>query len=123
MHEEAENLEHAVSDRLVTRIDEYLGHPDRDPHGDPIPDADGKLRTREGTPLSEMRREDPLRALGVPDRSPDFLHYLRDGGLTVGAKAAVLENQPSAGIVTVEVGGRASSAEPEMAASILVPPW
>ena len=53
VHEEAENLEHAVSDRLVARIDDYLGHPDRDPHGDPIPDADGKMRTREGTPLAE----------------------------------------------------------------------
>ena len=53
VHEEAENLEHAVSDRLIARIDDYLGHPARDPHGDPIPDADGKMRTTEGTPLTE----------------------------------------------------------------------
>ena len=63
VHEEAENLEHAVSDRLVARIDEYLGHPDRDPHGDPIPDADGKMRTREGTPLAECAAKTPFRAV------------------------------------------------------------
>jgi DtxR family Mn-dependent transcriptional regulator len=120
VHEEAENLEHAVSNRLVARIDEYLGHPDRDPHGDPIPDADGKMRTREGTPLAECAATTPFVLLRVPDRSPDFLRYLRDGGLIVGAKGTVLENQPSAGIITLDVGGRAISLSREMAASILV---
>jgi DtxR family Mn-dependent transcriptional regulator len=122
VHEEAENLEHAVSDRLVARIDDYLGHPDRDPHGDPIPGADGKMRTREGTPLAECAAKAPFELLRVPDRSPDFLRYLRDGGLIVGAKGKVLENEPSAGIVTVEVGGQAVSLSREMAASILVRP-
>jgi DtxR family Mn-dependent transcriptional regulator len=122
VHEEAENLEHAVSDRLVARIDEYLGHPDRDPHGDPIPDTDGKMRTREGTPLAECAAKTPFMLLRVPDRSPEFLRYLRDGGLIVGAKGTVRENQSSAGIVTVEVGGRQVSLSREMAASILVRP-
>jgi len=122
VHEEAEHLEHAVSDRLMARIDEYLGHPDRDPHGDPIPDADGKMRTREGTPLAECAAATSFVLLRVPDRSAGFLRYLRDGGLIVGAKGAVLENQPSAGIVTVEVGGRSVSLSREMAASILVRP-
>jgi Fe2+ transport system protein FeoA len=60
--------------------------------------------------------------LRVPDRSPDFLRYLRDGGLIVGAKGTVLENQPSAGVVTVKVGGRQISLSREMAASVLVRP-
>ncbi len=122
VHEEAENLEHAVSERLVARIDEYLGHPDRDPHGDPIPDADGKMRTREGTPLAECPTHTTFLLLRVPDRWPDFLRYLRDGGLTVGVQATVLENQPSAGVVTVDVSGRIISLSREMAASILVRP-
>ena len=122
VHQEAENLEHAVSDRLVARIDAYLGYPDRDPHGDPIPDVDGKLRTREGTPLAECAVRTPFLLLRVPDRSPDFLRYLRDGGLTVGAKGTVLMNQSSAGIVTVAVEGRELSLSREMAASILVRP-
>jgi len=122
VHEEAENLEHAVSERLVARIDEYLGYPDRDPHGDPIPDADGKMRTREGTPLAECAAETSFVLLRVPDRSPDFLRYLRDGGLAVGAKATVLENHPSAGVVTVGVGDHRISLSREMAASILVRP-
>src|SRR5271166_3770227 len=122
VHEEAENLEHAVSDRLVARIDEYLGHPDRDPHGDPIPDADGTMRSREGTPLAECSPKTTFVLLRVPDRSADFLRYLHDGGLIVTANGKVLENQPSAGIVTVEVGGRSISLSREMAVSILVRP-
>ena len=120
VHEEAENLEHAVSDRLMARIDEYLGHPDRDPHGDPIPDTDGKMRTREGTPLAECAVKSQFVLLRVPDRSADFLRYLRNGGLIVGAKGSVLDNQPSAGVVTVGVGGRQISLSREMAARILV---
>ncbi len=122
VHEEAENLEHAVSDRLMARIDEYLGHPDRDPHGDPIPDTDGKMRTREGTPLADCAPKTRFVLLRVPDRSPDFLRYLRDGGLVVGVKGSLLENQPSAGIVTIGVGGHQISLSREMAASILVRP-
>ncbi len=122
VHEEAENLEHAVSDRLVARIDEYLGHPDRDPHGDPIPDADGKMRTREGTPLAECAPRTSFVLLRVPDRSADFLRYLREAGLVVAVQGTVQENQPSAGIVTVEVAGRSISLSREMAVSILVRP-
>jgi len=120
VHEEAENLEHAVSDRLLDRIDEYLGYPDRDPHGDPIPDAKGKLRTREGDPLASCPPRSRFVLLRVPDRSPDFLRYLRDGGLVVGATATVLENQPSAGVIIVEVAQRQISLSREVAASILV---
>jgi DtxR family Mn-dependent transcriptional regulator len=122
VHEEAEKLEHAVSDRLAARIDEYLGRPDRDPHGDPIPDADGQMRTREGTPLAQCAAKTPFVLLRVPDRSPDFLRYLREAGMIVGAKGVVLENQPSAGIVTVDVAGRPVSLSREMAASVLVRP-
>jgi DtxR family Mn-dependent transcriptional regulator len=122
VHEEAENLEHAVSDRLMARIDAYLGHPDRDPHGDPIPDVDGKMRTREGTPLAECAPKTHFVLLRVPDRSPDFLRYLRDGGLVVGAKGSVLENQPSAGIVTVQVADHPIGLSREMAVSIMVRP-
>jgi DtxR family Mn-dependent transcriptional regulator len=122
VHTEAEALEHAVSDRLVARIDEYLGHPDRDPHGDPIPDIDGKFRTREGTPLAGCAADTHFELLRVPDRSPEFLRYLREGGLVVGATGRLTENQPSAGIVTVRVGDRSIGLSREMAARILVRP-
>jgi DtxR family Mn-dependent transcriptional regulator len=122
VHAEAEALEHAVSDRLAARIDEYLGHPDRDPHGDPIPDSDGKMRTREGTPLADCPVKTRFQLLRVPDRSPEFLRYLREGGLIVGAAGQLTENQPSAGIVTVRMGQRSISLSREMAARILVRP-
>lgn len=122
VHEEAEKLEHAVSDRLMVRIDDYLGGPARDPHGDPIPDADGKMRTSEGTPLAEWLLKTRFVLLRVPDRSADFLRYLRDGGLVVGAEASVLENQPSAGTVVVAVGDRQVSLGRELAAAMFVRP-
>src|SRR5437868_11040512 len=55
VHEEAEHMEHAASERLIDRIDEYLGHPAVDPHGDPIPRADGSLTEIEGTPLARCQ--------------------------------------------------------------------
>jgi len=122
VHAEAEALEHAVSDRLVARIDEYLGHPDRDPHGDPIPDSDGTMRAREGTPLADCPPKTRFELLRVPDSSAEFLRYLHEGGLIVGARGQLLENQPSAGIVTVCVGERSVSLSREMAVRILVRP-
>ncbi|MGO9109525.1 MAG: metal-dependent transcriptional regulator [Thermoguttaceae bacterium] len=122
VHAEAENLEHAVSDRLMARIDEYLGHPDRDPHGDPIPDADGKMRTGEGTRLTDCPPKSRFILLRVPDRSPDFLRYLREGGLVVGAEASIVENKAAAGIVTVQVASQTVSLGREVAACTLVRP-
>ncbi len=94
VHEEAENLEHAVSDRLVARIDEYLGHPARDPHGDPIPDADGKMRTAEGTPLAECAVEDPVRALACAGSVARFSSLPPRWRFDVGAKGRYWRTSP-----------------------------
>lgn len=120
VHEEAEQLEHAVSDRLAARIDEYLGFPDRDPHGDPIPDINGDLRTAEGEPLGACATGTRFVLLRVPADSPDFLRYLADGGLRVGATAEVVANQPSAGILTVRSGDQQLSLSQPMAETLLV---
>lgn len=94
VHAEAERLEHAVSDRLIERIAEYLGDPRYDPHGDPIPRPDGEVTARDLTPLSEW----PLNKQGVVarlrDQSPDMLRYLTDKGLVVGAKVRVVGRDP-----------------------------
>ena len=118
VHQEAENLEHAASDRLIDRIDQHLGYPDRDPHGHPIPDAEGRMRTCDDEPLAACQGRTRFVLVRVPDDSPEFLRYLSNGGLTVGTTATVLQNQASAGVVTVEVGDRRLSLGREVAVKL-----
>lgn len=104
VHEEAEHLEHAVSERLVDRLDEYLGRPSFDPHGDPIPRADGTLNARAAEPLAGCPPGAIFRLTRVLDQSPEFLRYLSQAGLEIGAEAVLAESHPSAGALVVAVG-------------------
>ncbi|MGE3316297.1 MAG: metal-dependent transcriptional regulator [Planctomycetaceae bacterium] len=108
VHEEAENMEHAVSDVLIDRIDDYLGHPSTDPHGDPIPAADGGMRgsDEDARPLTECAPGTKVRFVRVINQGTDFLRYLTDSGLELGAMATVAENNAAAGIVSIKIEGR-----------------
>jgi DtxR family Mn-dependent transcriptional regulator len=120
VHEEAENMEHAVSDLLVDRIDEYLGFPAADPHGDPIPKADGTISSSPGRSLSEWPTGERFRLVRVIDQSPKFLRYLSDAGLPLGAEGRVTENSPDAGTITIEVEGRPVTLSHEVAGRLRV---
>lgn len=120
IHAEAENMEHAVSDWLIDRIDEHLGFPDRDPHGDPIPNSDGTLRVNTGESLAECANSTEFIMERVLDQSGDFLRYLSDGGLNIGETALVLDNNASAGIIRLQAGDREVSMSREVAAKVLV---
>jgi DtxR family Mn-dependent transcriptional regulator len=120
VHEEAEHMEHAVSDRLIDRIDEYLGNPESDPHGDPIPRRDGSFPSRTTRSLAGCDVGDEFRLSRVVDQSPDFLRYLSSSGLVLGASGAVVANLAEAGIVTVKVSGQTMSLGREAAEKILV---
>ncbi len=85
VHEEAEILEHVVSDRLLARMDEMLGHPSHDPHGDPIPDDQGNFADQEAQPLSEAVRNN-YRIVRVDDSDPNFLDWLRLNHLMPGSE-------------------------------------
>ena len=76
VHEEAEHLEHAVSDRLIDRIDEMLGRPAVDPHGDPIPDPDGVLERRPLDSLLSCPLREPVTISRVTDQDPEFLRFI-----------------------------------------------
>lgn len=91
VHDIAEQLEHIRSKDLVERLDEFLGHPKFDPHGDPIPDAEGKFAFRKQVLLSEMKNEDSGVVVGVKDHSTAFLQYLDQMELILGAKVRVIE--------------------------------
>ena len=108
VHEEAENMEHAVSDFLIDRIDDMLGHPICDPHGDPIPTADGDLRTNGelSRPLSSVSAGSQVRLVRVLNQDADFLRYLTESGLTIGATALVEQVNEAAGLVSLRRGDR-----------------
>lgn len=103
VHAEAEHMEHAVSDRLIERIDEFLGRPTTDPHGDPIPSADGQLRGR-GTaaaPLTDCQPGDQFRLGRVLLQDPEFLRYLTDSGLEIDTVVDVERVSREAGVLSV----------------------
>ena len=89
VHDEAEILEHAVSDRLLERIDERLGRPRFDPHGDAIPDTDGRVQRVPFVLLSEAARGHSGRVLRVSDRDPELLRAVEAAGVAVGADVTV----------------------------------
>lgn len=102
VHEEAERLEHAVSDEFTERLAELLGHPERDPHGDPIPAADGTLAPERSSPLSEAGIGQRVRIVKVDDESAPFLNYLGERGLVPGRVVRIEEMRALDGVVAVE---------------------
>jgi DtxR family Mn-dependent transcriptional regulator len=101
VHEEAERLEHAVSDGFTERLAEFLGHPGQDPHGDPIPAADGSLAPDDSFPLGEATAGQRVRISKVGD-DPSTLEYLGDHGLVPGRLLSVREVRDLDGVITVE---------------------
>lgn len=104
VHEEAERLEHAVTDTLVERMAAALGHPAVDPHGDPIPAADGSLEEDELTPLAEIPIDQAVEVRRIFQGGAERLRYLAELGLRPGVWVTVLERQPFEGPIVVQVG-------------------
>lgn len=106
VHAEAELLEHALSDRLEERIDAVLGHPDRDPHGDPIPPRHGMHQEDWGQSLDEVPAGARFRVERVYDRNSEALRHLGALGIVPGAVLDVQEQAPFGGPRWVQVGGQ-----------------
>ncbi len=120
VHEEAENLEHAVSERLVDRIDAFLGHPAVDPHGDPIPRADLSFAETRGEPLAGLPGGSRFRLVRVVDQDPAFLRYLREAGLDLGTEGVLADNRPESGALIIQVGPRSLALGRDAASKLLV---
>jgi len=105
VHDEAEVLEHAVSDLLIERIDVRLGRPERDPHGDPIPTPDGRVPTPAARRLWELEPGSWVVAR-VSDADPEVLRYCASIGLRLDARLTVLEGRTAEGLIVVAVEGR-----------------
>ena len=92
VHELAEELEHIRSPRLTDRLDRFLDHPKYDPHGDPIPDAEGRMEKHEKVLLSEIGEGERARIVGVRDSSAELLRYLERMGLVLGTDLRIEEH-------------------------------
>ena len=102
VHEEAERLEHAVSDGFTERLADFLGHPDHDPHGGPIPSPEGILEADDSFPLSQAVAGKRLRISKVRDEDAEMLDYLGDRNLVPGRLVTVREVRDLDGVVIVE---------------------
>jgi DtxR family Mn-dependent transcriptional regulator len=122
VHEEAEHMEHAASERLIDRIESFLGYPTVDPHGDPIPRADGSLTEPEGLPLAQCPGGKRFEVIRVMDQDPAFLRYLSECGLELHASGQVLENRPESGALVCRLGPRSVALGLSAAAKVLVRP-
>ncbi len=101
VHEEAERLEHAISERLLERMDEMLGYPSVDPHGDPIPDATGRLQELDLSSLATCPLSETLVVARVRDQDPDFLRVVERRGLMPGSRVIVEERSEAADLVVL----------------------
>ncbi|MPV48668.1 metal-dependent transcriptional regulator [Pseudactinotalea sp. HY160] len=106
VHDEADALEHAVSDALVERIDALLGHPARDPHGDPIPTAAGVIHPPDAVQLSTVPAPATVTLERISDEDPALLAFCADAGIGVGSSLDLTPGPPYSDAVTVAVAGR-----------------
>jgi DtxR family Mn-dependent transcriptional regulator len=104
VHVIAEQLEHVQSDELIARLDKYLGSPDFDPHGDPIPDEHGNVKRTEKKLLSELNKKQKGVCVGVKETTPEFLQYLDKKKIGIGAKITVLGKEFFDGSMVIQVG-------------------
>lgn len=111
VHDEAEILEHVVSDRFVDRIAAHLGDPVVDPHGDPIPSREGRVQRRETVLLSQSDPGCVGVIVRVNDSDPELLRYLADHGIGIGMRVELVERKPFGGPTVVRVGPRGECVE------------
>ncbi len=116
VHDEAEQLEHVVSERLIERMDEMLGRPTHDPHGDPIPSPEGQLPADRFDSLLTCPLHTPLRVTRIADQDPSFLRFIESSGLKPGQAIEVETRDTVSDAVTVRsqkrtltIGARAAS--------------
>ena len=120
VHDEAEELEHTVSDRFIEAINTKLGNPKFDPHGDPIPTAEGLMTKRDLHPLSELPLATSAKVSRFIAHDDQMLQHTLDRGFQLDAKVKVLARDPYQGPITIELDGTETIIGHTLAESILV---
>lgn len=106
VHDEAEELEHAISEKVLDKIDKLLGHPSVDPHGDPIPSAKGKVAAEPLAALPDVKAGSKVRIARVVDQDPRFLQFLDRAGLKPGVTLTVNGRDEQADAISLKVDSR-----------------
>ena len=122
MHDEAERLEHHISEEFEDRMDEMLGYPTHDPHGDPIPTRDGQVADTVRDPLCHGAVGQKFKVQRVSDENPELLHYLEEMGLLPGAYVEILEKAPFDGPLIVHIGSEKRTIGFSVAQNIFIVP-
>ncbi len=122
VHDAAERLEHVTSNRLERKLDESLGFPTADPHGDPIPTVSGNMRSRASVPLASCSEGERVRIVRVSDRDPDLLRRAAKLGFALRARAVIKELMSFDGSMIVKVGPHDRFISRQMAEAIFVRP-
>lgn len=120
VHDEAERLEHAASDTLIERMSSVLGHPRSDPHGAPIPRADGTVDESPHLALADLAVGQSAYVTRVSDRNPSLLRYLAGISLQPGAHVSLVARAPFEGPLTLRIGNAEHAVGPALAAQVVV---
>jgi DtxR family Mn-dependent transcriptional regulator len=120
VHDEAEQLEHVVSERLIERIDEMLGRPTHDPHGDPIPSADGAIAPLPHDSLLTCPVGPTLKVTRITDQDPAFLRFIESNGLKPGERIEVTSRDDAADAVVLRLKDRPITIGARAASKLLV---
>ncbi|MGX9900440.1 metal-dependent transcriptional regulator [Arthrobacter sp. SA17] len=123
VHDEAEHLEHAVSDTFIERMAAKLGNPLRDPHGDPIPSADGSVKMPPAHRLSELDEGHTGRITRISDENPELLRYLSSEEIDLDANVEVVGRKPFGGPLVVRIGSGDVRREFDLADEITSALW
>ena len=120
VHDVAEQLEHIKSPKLIEQLDAFLGFPTRDPHGDPIPDKKGNLKTIEKSLLSTLLKNESGICIGVDDSSSEFLKFLDKKGIILGKQITVLEKEDFDDSVSIMVDDKKLSISNKIANNLYI---
>ncbi|MEO8253391.1 MAG: metal-dependent transcriptional regulator [Flavobacterium sp.] len=120
VHDIAEQLEHIKSEKLIDKLDDFLGNPTEDPHGDPIPDANGKIISTEKQLLSELVENQNGICVGVKDTSSEFLKYLDKQEISLGSKIKIVAKESFDLSLKIKLNGQELAISNKIASNIFV---
>lgn len=120
VHDIAEQLEHIKSEKLINKLDDFLGNPTEDPHGDPIPDVNGKIIKVEKMLLSELHSQQIGICIGVKDSSTEFLKYLDKNQIALGTKIEILLKEDFDQSLRIKVNARELTISNKIAGNLFV---
>lgn len=120
VHDVAEELEHIQSEKLIDKLDAFLGFPTEDPHGDPIPNAKGEIKSMDKKLLSELKIGQKSICVGVKDSSSEFLKYLDKQQISLGSNLKILEKEHFDNSLTISIDGLEMSISHKIASNLFV---